>query len=55
MPASQIASQLDERKPQTETSLLSKVQPVSHKHGVQRNGRVHFTNPKEKHSQEQEV
>jgi len=53
MPASQIASQLDERKPQTESSLLSEVQPVSHK--VQRNGGVHFTNPKRKHSREQEA
>lgn len=35
MPASQIASQLGERKPQTETGLLSKVQPVSRKREVQ--------------------
>lgn len=55
MPASQIASQLYERKPQTETGLLSKVQPVSHKPEVQRDCRVHFANSKEKHSWEQEV
>lgn len=54
MPASQIASQLDERQPQTETSLLSDVQPASHKHEVQRSYGVHFASPKEKHSWEQE-
>lgn len=49
MPASQIASQLDERKPLTETSLLSEVQPVSHKHKVQSSCRACFSSPNREH------